>query len=112
MIEKFKRWLHERRSSDDSSAIPYAATSQPKTQSRQFPNAKDIDHPAVPNDALQTSDNETLIRNKFLRKDNGTHETFTILDDALVDSGEETGIDPYNTGSFDRSKTWDRRFRK
>lgn len=53
-----------------------------------------------------------LIRNKYVREDTGTHETLTILDDSLVDSGEETGLDPYNTGGFDRSKNWDRRFSK
>tara|TARA_R110002049_G_scaffold122999_2_gene278056 strand:- start:3061 stop:3435 length:375 start_codon:yes stop_codon:yes gene_type:complete len=52
-----------------------------------------------------------LIRNKYRRADTGTHETLTILDDSIVDTGEETGIDPYNTGSFDRSKNWDKRFR-
>jgi hypothetical protein len=53
-----------------------------------------------------------LIRNKYVREDTGTHETLTILNDSLVDSGEETGIDPYNTGGFDRSKNWNNRFRK
>lgn len=52
-----------------------------------------------------------LIRNKYRRADTGTHETLTIVDDSVVDSGEETGIDPYNTGSFDRSRNWDKRFR-
>ena len=53
-----------------------------------------------------------LIRNRYVREDTGTHETLKILDDDLVDSGEEAGIDPYNTGGFDRSRNWDRRFRK
>jgi hypothetical protein len=53
-----------------------------------------------------------LIRNRYVREDTGTHETLKILDDSLVDSGEETGIDPYNTGGFDRSKNWSNRFRK
>ena len=53
-----------------------------------------------------------LIRNKFVREDTGTHETLKILDDSMVDSGEEPGLDPYNTGGFDRSKNWDRRFGK
>ena len=52
-----------------------------------------------------------LIRNKYVREETGTYETLTILDDSIVDSGEETGIDPYNTGDFDRSKNWDKRFR-
>ena len=53
-----------------------------------------------------------LIRNKYVREDTGTHETLKILDDSLIDTGEETGIDPYNTGGFDRSKNWNNRFRK
>jgi len=55
---------------------------------------------------------KVLIRNKFVREDTGTHETLRILDDSIVDSGEEAGIDPYNTGGFDRSRNWDKRFRK
>ena len=53
-----------------------------------------------------------LIRNRYVREDTGTHETLKILDDSMVDSGEEAGIDPYNTGGFDRSNKWDQRFRK
>lgn len=56
--------------------------------------------------------NSVLIRNKYIREDTGTHETLKILDDSIVDTGEETGIDPYNTGGFDRSKNWKNRFRK
>ena len=47
-----------------------------------------------------------LIRNKYVREDTGTHETLKILDDSLFDSEEETGADPYNTGRFDRAKSW------
>jgi hypothetical protein len=50
-----------------------------------------------------------LIRNKYVREDTGTHETLTILDDSLVDTEEEAGFDPYNTGQFDRSRNWDKR---
>lgn len=53
-----------------------------------------------------------LVRNRFVREDTGTHETLKILDDSIVDTGEESGLDPYNTGAFDRSKKWDQRFRK
>ena len=51
------------------------------------------------------------IRNKYVREEAGTHETLQILDDSMLDSGEESGIDPYNSGEFDRSKNWDVRFR-
>lgn len=48
-----------------------------------------------------------LIRNKYVREDTGTHETLKILDESLLESDEEFGADPYNTGRFDRSKYWD-----
>ena len=59
----------------------------------------------------KSGDSAPLIRKKFVREDTGTHETLTILDDSIVDSGEETGIDPYNTGEFDRSKNWEKHLR-
>ena len=49
-----------------------------------------------------------LIRNKYVREDTGTHETLKILDESLFDGNEEFGADPYNTGRFDRSKSWDK----
>lgn len=49
-----------------------------------------------------------LIRNKYLREDTGTHETLRIVDDSLIETGEQTGFDPYNTGQFDRSRNWSR----
>lgn len=48
-----------------------------------------------------------LIRNKYVREDSGTHETLKIIDDSLVEEQDDGGIDPYNTGRFDRSKSWD-----
>jgi hypothetical protein len=53
-----------------------------------------------------------LIRNRFVREDSGTHDTLKILDDSLLESDDENGIDPYNTGRFDRSKSWNTRNRK
>lgn len=53
-----------------------------------------------------------LIRNRLVREETGTHDTLKIVDDSIIDTGEETGIDPYNTGGFDRSRKWDQRFRK
>lgn len=50
-----------------------------------------------------------LIRNRFLREDTGTHETLKILDDAIIDTEEAPGFDPYNTGEFDRARNWDKR---
>lgn len=48
-----------------------------------------------------------LIRNKYLREDSGTHDSLKILDESALESNDGDGIDPYNTGRFDRSKSWD-----
>ncbi|MGB5346422.1 MAG: hypothetical protein WBN23_09685 [Woeseia sp.] len=54
-----------------------------------------------------------LIRSKYVREDAGTHDRLKIIgDDDLEVSEEEDGIDPYNTGRFDRGKTWNNRTRK
>ena len=50
-----------------------------------------------------------LIRNRYVREDTGTHETLKILDDSMIDTEEDEGFDPYNTGQFDRSRNWDKR---
>jgi len=53
-----------------------------------------------------------LIRNKYVREDTGTHDTLKIIDDSLLEDEEEFGIDPYNTGRFDRSQSWNLRTKK
>lgn len=53
-----------------------------------------------------------LRRHKYIREDTGTHETLSILDESVESRTDDEGIDPYNTGQFDRSRTWDKRFRK
>ena len=54
-----------------------------------------------------------LIRNRYVREDTGTHETLKIVDDSILDSDDEPeAFDPYNTGRFDRSKSWDGPARK
>jgi hypothetical protein len=53
-----------------------------------------------------------LVRNKFVREESGTHDTLKILDGSLLTGEEPDGIDPYNTGRFDRSKSWEFRSRK
>jgi len=53
-----------------------------------------------------------LVRNKYMREDSGTHDNLSILDDSILESDDEDGLDPYNTGRFDRSKNWQFRNRK
>ncbi len=78
---------------------------------RRQPEFVDLD----PHIAGQIEDNgpgkNVLIRNKYVREDSGTHETLKIIDDSIIDTEEVEGIDPYNSGQFDRSKHWDKRFK-
>jgi hypothetical protein len=53
-----------------------------------------------------------LIRNRLIREHTGTHDTLKIITDEVLETKEEYGLDPYNTGGFDRSKSWDSRNRK
>jgi hypothetical protein len=43
--------------------------------------------------------------------DTGSRETLRLFDDSPLDPSEPVGIDPYNSGEFDRSRHWDTRFR-
>jgi len=45
----------------------------------------------------------------------GSYETLKIVDGPTVEDDDDAEIDPYNpynTGSFDRSRNWDKQFRK
>jgi hypothetical protein len=53
-----------------------------------------------------------LIRSRHVREDTGTHETLKILDHSVLTSEETEEFDPYNTGRFDRAKSWDAPARK
>jgi len=54
-----------------------------------------------------------LVRSRFQQEDTGAHENLTIVDDTFPESEEkEAEFDPYNTGRFDRSKSWDGPSRK
>ena len=121
MIKRLKTWFTERFAGDASPAAPpqqsgsqtapRSATKQNKVP-RRNPEYVDADEDLSGRIESAGPGKNVLIRNKYVREDTGTHETLKILDDSIVDSGEETGIDPYNTGGFDRSRNWDRRFSK
>jgi len=122
MLERIKNWFKNRFSDEDAAPMPKlhmtgAHAAPPRARPQQKvprPNPEFVDADAELSSEIESNGpgKNVLIRNKFIREDTGTHETLTILDDSLVDSGEEAGLDPYNTGGFDRSKNWDRRFSK
>ena len=107
MLKKLTNWFRVRAPSKKSA---------PKLKKQKAPHPVSefvhTDHEQVYRIESNGPGKNVLIRNKHVREDTGTHETLKILDDSLVDSGEDIGLDPYNTGGFDRSKNWDRRFGK
>ena len=52
-----------------------------------------------------------LVHDGYTSDDTGAREMLKLLDDSPLDPGEPVGIDPYNSGEFDRSRHWDTRFR-
>ena len=126
MIEAIKNWFRERFSAEKAAPTPDLRKSgvhaSPRPAARPAPQKKEV--PRRTPEFVEADEDlagriesngpgkNVLIRNKYVREDTGTHETLKILDDSIVDSGEETGIDPYNTGGFDRSRNWDKRFGK
>ncbi len=99
MLKRLLNWLGVGETPETGAAAP-----APGPLPRPEPDHAETFSPPVAQEG-------SLIRNKYLREDTGTHETLKILDDSIIDSGEEEGFDPYNTGDFDRSRNWDRRFR-
>lgn len=120
MMEQLRNWLKERFGREEEIPPPptFRRTSpfvaQHEKPLQQKPDAESIESESSLSGKIEDAGpgKNVLIRNKYVREDTGTHETLKILDDSLVDSGEESGIDPYNTGGFDRSKNWNNRFRK
>lgn len=119
MLERLKSWFLSRFSDGDHDAAAdvraSTAPSRPRTTQkvpRRTPEFVEADDELSGEVESNGPGKNVLIRNKFVREDTGTHETLKILDDSMIDSGEEPGLDPYNTGGFDRSKNWDRRFGK
>ena len=122
MIEKIINWIRGARSPKNAGA--HARPQKPvydrhKNENRRMsadrrkrPEYVELDLETAGKLQDSESGNNDLIRNKYQREDTGTHDNLKIIDDSMIDSGEETGIDPYNTGNFDRSRNWDKRFRK
>lgn len=124
MLEKIKNWLQHHFSTGEVkkpktlSTAGYIGARRPGAPKKAVekppstPETVAIEPAVEGRIESQGPGKNVLIRNRYVREDSGTHETLKILDDSILDTGEETGLDPYNTGKFDRSKKWDQRFRK
>ena len=129
MMKRFTNWLSSKLSPRKASSNPTLDQSgahlrQTGSQLRHTTPRPAAPRPAVPKRQPEYVDldphvsghiedagpgKNVLIRNKYVREDTGTHETLKILDESVFENDEEAGMDPYNTGQFDRSRNWDKR---
>jgi hypothetical protein len=82
---------------------------RPKPPLRKKPAPEVVDFSADPLGRVEDGGpgKNVLVRNKYVREDTGTDDTLKIVDDTLAEQDDGFGADPYNTGRFDRSKSWD-----
>ena len=120
----FKRWIHWLKG--DAASDPVTSSQQrrrvsahaalharsvPKPTRTRTPDIRETEptfegriENVGPGKNVLVADGDTI-------DDTGARESLRLFDDAPLDPGEPTGIDPYNSGQFDRSRHWDSRFR-
>ena len=125
MIETLKTWLKVQFAGAEPTPPPslkntgsyrqrLAVTDKPSTQTKAQDRTQSVDvdpHAHGTIDSLGPGKN-VYVQSPYVREDLGTHESLKIVDESLLEGEEPAGIDPYNTGRFDKSRKWDRRFRK
>ena len=111
MFAKLKSWFRKERPTGESTSAERLKVSGSYDIAAQ--TTKQADKPVASKQAEEPgSEKNTAVRKKYVREETGTHESLKILDSTLLEPDDEGGMDPYNTGSFDRSKNWNNRFRK
>jgi hypothetical protein len=109
-MKRFINWLSDKFAADESPRRPTGVHKMSKPPAQKPPvRANAVHYSANINGKIVDAGpgKNKLIKNKYIREDTGTHETLKIVDDSVLESDEEFGIDPYNTGRFDRSRSWD-----
>ena len=124
-MKRFFKWLADKISPEKASPrvdlhktgqhTAFKKSNQPAKQAVPRSQPEYIDFDSNVDGSIDSAGpgKNVLRRRKFSREDAGTHESLSIIDDSADEQNkDEEGIDPYNTGQFDRSKNWDKRFRK
>jgi hypothetical protein len=117
-LNRFLKWLGQRLFAQPQPEVPglpqVAVRVRPPAQRNEAKSPALVRFKSTMNSEIDDGGpgKNVLIRSKMVREDTGTHDTLKILDESMLESGEEFGIDPYNTGRFDRAKSWESRSRK
>jgi len=100
--------IYDRDEDPELDIRPSASRVMPKPSPRKRPAAKPVRFESAMQGKIEDGGpgKNILVRNKYLREETGTDEKLKIVDDSILGSDDEDGIDPYNTGRFDRSKSW------
>jgi hypothetical protein len=122
MMQGLKSWFKDRFSSGESPQPPRAGNNGTYRQRlaaaekpvHQSPEARvvRVDTHIPGRIESQGPGKNVFVPSPYVREDLGTHDSLKILDPSLIEDDEEDGIDPYNTGVFERPRKWDQRFRK
>lgn len=122
MMDALKNWFKGRFSQAESPTPPRARNTSnyrqhlaaAKKPADPPPQAPDVEVKSnVPGRIeSQGPGKNVFVPNPYVREDLGTHDSLKILDPSLVEDDQEEGIDPYNTGVFERPSKWDQRFRE
>jgi len=87
------------------------ARSTPVAAAREVPGVRDMGPSFEGRVENIGPGKNVLVRDGETIDDTGARETLKLFDDSPLDPSEPVGIDPYNSGQFDRSRHWDSRFR-
>ena len=122
MMEGLKSWFKGRFSLAESPPPPgarntgtyrqrLAAAEKPADRPSQAPEV-DVDPHVLGRIESQGPGKNVFVPSSYVREDLGTHDSLKILNPSLSEDDQEDGVDPYNTGVFERPHKWDQRFRK
>jgi hypothetical protein len=121
MLKRWINWLKGDAASDPvrpaqqrrrvSAHAALHARSTPTPEPRKRPEFSDL-APVVDGRIENAGPGKNvLIRDGGAAEDTGSRETLKLPDGSPLDPDEPVGIDPYNSGQFDRSRHWNSRFR-
>ena len=110
MLTQLKNWLGIGKTGNESARVD-ASGYQPGTVRRTAP-ATPQTRGSAGGPASRGERRQGDRRRQQTAGDTDRVPTLSLLDDdAGPESGSAAGFDPYNTGDFDRSRNWERRFR-
>ena len=114
MLRKLKNWLGGRQTVENRPPGAVATGDPPipvaKSAAARAPDLAEVREQALAASKVVDPGKNAPAQRQFVREATGTYETLKILDASILEDAQDDGADPYNTGGFDRSKSWDKRF--